>query len=301
MLVLSTPALSADSTSFLHPMGAIASAQRQHFFIVLALTLIAVVPVYLGLFYVLRRYNYRGKCSDYDPQWEYNSYLEITMWALPMVITLVIAVQLWRSTQRLDPYQALAPNSLCIEAISLNWKWVFIYPEQKRVSVNVLAIPVGQPVAIYLSSDTVMQSFRIASLAGQIYTMPGMQTQLNLIADQAGVTRGENTQFNGDGFSQQSFTVQAQSPEQWQQWLAQAATGFDEASYADLAQPGTASPAVFQLDADELFARVIGRYHQGRPLLPAEQPGTAAYIAKALPARSASVLTNPPKYGCEKP
>ena len=134
---------------------------------------------------------------------------------------MVLAVFLWRDTHRLDPYRPLPGKAIIVQVIAADWKWIFIYPEQGVATVNQLVIPAGQPVHLDLTSATVMQSILMPRLAGQIYAMAGMRTQLNLQADAPGAFFGENTQFNGTGFQNQKFAVNALDDAAFARWLAE--------------------------------------------------------------------------------
>lgn len=274
----------ASSTSFLQPLGRVAAEQRDHLLTVTLLSCIAILPVFVMVPYILCRYRYRNKSARYAPEWVYNKNLESLMWGLPIVISIAIGLQLWRNTYALDPAQTLPGDPICIEAVGLNWKWLFIYPQQRIASVNEFVIPVNRPVTIYLTTDTVMQSFRISALAGQIYAMPGMETRLNLIASEAGQSRGENTQYNGDGFADQAFSVRAVSKTEWREWTETADRALTESRYSRLAQPGLSGPAIYTLDTPHLYQRVLGRYRRGHALEAAQQPGSPEFVSARLPA-----------------
>lgn len=141
---------------------------------------------------------------------------------VPILIICILGFWLWHHTVRFDPYKPLGDNPLQIQVVGLDWKWLFIYPEQGVASVGEMAIPVDRPVSLTLTTDTVMQSFMVSALAGQIYAMPGMETKLNLIADRPGTTLGQNTQYSGEGFAQQKFTVHALPEADWNAWVNEA-------------------------------------------------------------------------------
>lgn len=207
--------------SFLDPQGPVASAQRWHFYKVLAVLVVFVaVPVFVITPFFLWRYRYGAKTARYMPKWEYSRLLEIASWGGPVVIVVLIAIVVWRDTHALDPYKPIASElpELRVQAIGYDWKWLFIYPDQGIASVGMLALPVGRPLAFEITSATVMQSLFIPALGSQIYAMGGMVTQLHLLADKPGRSLGENTMYNGDGFHQQKFTAVAMSPQDFQAW-----------------------------------------------------------------------------------
>ena len=163
-----------------------------------------------------------------------------------------------------------------MQAIGLDWKWVFIYPAEGIATVDELVVPVGRPVELTLTTDTVMQSLLIAPLTGQIYAMPGMTTKLNFAATRTGQAEGENTQFNGDGFGRQKFTVRALDPAEYIVWTARGDNGptLDEATYAtlrrrtvladargDLGLEKSAEPIVMVLGQQDMFGEIVAKYH----------------------------------------
>ena len=264
--------------SFLQPMGPVAEEQFNHLLRVIGITMVVILPVLIGVPYILWRYRYAKPKGEYRPEWEFNGKLEWALWGVPVVVVVVLASWLWYSTTKLDPYEPLGPEPLQVQAIGLDWKWVFIYPEEGIATVNELAVPVGRPVQLTLTTDTVMQSLLISSLTGQIYAMPGMTTKLNFAASRTGVAEGENTQFNGDGFCRQKFTVRALEPADYAAWTQRAPGGptLDEPTYAilrrqsvlaearsDLGLEKSAEPIVMGLGASDIFDRILAKYHGG--------------------------------------
>ncbi len=210
--------------SFLDPQGPVAAAQRLHFVQVLILLLVFVaIPVFALTAGFLWRYRFGAKSSRYTPNWHDSGFLEIASWAGPVVIVMVLASMVWRDTQALDPYRPLASAQaeLRVQVIGYDWKWLFIYPDLGIASIGVLAMPAGRPMAMQLTSATVMQSLHIPALGSQIYAMGGMVTQLHLQADRPGQSLGENNMYNGDGFHQQRFTAVAMTPERFDVWVAE--------------------------------------------------------------------------------
>ena len=215
------PALASEplQQSFLQPMGPVAEEQFSHLIRVVGITMIVILPVLLGVPFILWRYRYSKPRGDYTPEWEFSKKLEYALWGVPVLVVAVLASWLWYSTDKLDPYETLGPDPLQVQAIGLDWKWLFIYPEEGIATVDELVVPVGRPVEITLTTDTVMQSLLIAPLTGQIYAMPGMTTKLNFSATRTGEAEGENTQFNGNGFGRQKFTVRALAPKDYASWV----------------------------------------------------------------------------------
>lgn len=223
--VLTLSACASDThLSFLNPQGPVASIQHTHFLEMVALLAIFVaLPIFVLIPWFAWRYRYDAKSSRYTPKWAFSRILEVAAWSGPAVIVALLAVLVWRSTHALDPYKPLASGTpaLRVQVIGYDWKWLFIYPDQGVASIGVLPLPAGQPVAMQLTSATVMQSLQIPALGGQIYAMGGMVTQLHLQADKPGRFMGENTMYNGDGFHQQRFTAVAMTPDAFNDWVKQ--------------------------------------------------------------------------------
>ena len=262
--------------SFLQPMGPVAEEQYDHLLRVIGITMVVILPVLIGVPYILWRYRYAKPRGEYRPEWEFSKGLEWALWGVPVAVVLVLAGWLWHSTAKLDPYRRLGPEPLQVQAIGLDWKWVFIYPDDGIATVDELTVPVGRPVELTLTTDTVMQSLLISSLTGQIYAMPGMTTKLNFAASRTGEAEGENTQFNGRGFGRQKFVVRALDPAEYADWARGASRDLvlDGPTYAtlrrqsvlieardDLGLEKGAEPIVMALGVTNLFDRIIAKYH----------------------------------------
>jgi cytochrome o ubiquinol oxidase subunit 2 len=192
------------------------------------------------------------------------------------VIVVILGWNLWHQSYELDPYKPLAATEapLEIQAIALDWKWVFIYPEQNVASVNEVMIVAGRPVHFSLTSGTVMQSFMIPRLGGQIYTMAGMVTQMNLLASEPGQFRGLNTQYNGMGFANQKFMANAVSQGDFDAWatkMSESKPPLNSAAWALLAKPSVlAAPQSFGSVAEGLFTGVVAGFTGGHPHMRAD-------------------------------
>lgn len=217
------PSHPAPALTFLVPHGVVAAAQRFHFLEVVAMVLIVVAPVLLVAPFFAWRYRYGGS-ARYTPKWSFYWPLEIAIWGIPVAIVVVLAVWLWENTHNLDPYAPLPSTRppVRIEVVGYDWKWLFIYPDLHIASMGEMAFPAGRPLAIELTSDTVVQSLLIPALGSQIYAMPGRITRLHLEASGPGRFQGENAQFNGDGYFEQHFLAQALTPEGFNAWVEHA-------------------------------------------------------------------------------
>ena len=285
------------SDSFMDPLGPIAEDQKEHLFWVTVLTLVAVLPVFILLPLILFR-NRRGRKNkeSYQPKWDSSTPLELLMWGVPVVLVTFMSARLWHSTHTLDPYAEIFSRNTTVnvQVVGLDWKWLFIYPDHGIATVGEFAIPIDHPASLTLTTDTVMQSFVIPALGGQIYAMPGMQTKLNLIADQLGSMEGENTQFNGDGFAGQKFMTHVVPTEEFEAWVEtvkQHGVPLDGASYkilarrtdqskaiADLRADGMPAGAIyFTVDDEDFFDNIMMRYMNHKPLKDKDQPGSPTY------------------------
>jgi cytochrome o ubiquinol oxidase subunit 2 len=256
---------------FLNAAGPVAGGEK-HLFIIVSLVLIFVAgPVLLLTPIIAWHYRLSNKNSAYKPKWEFSWPLEGLIWIPPSGIVIGMAFLLWTYTHRYDPYAPIQSPlpTIEVQAVGLDWKWLFIYPDSGIATVNQLAIPVGQPVHIRLTSGTVMQSLLVPQLAGQIYAMAGMTTELNLAADRPGTFIGENSQFNGTGFQQQKFAVVSMPPDEYARWLArvrQSSNPLDAAASAGLFEKSTPTSPIFYSSAPpDLFKSILARSRAGNP------------------------------------
>ncbi|MDP5218096.1 cytochrome ubiquinol oxidase subunit II [Ruegeria sp. 2205SS24-7] len=300
VMLAAMPAL-ADSNSFMDPQGPVALAQKNHLIRATALIMIAVIPVLVLVPLIVWRYRRRKNSSAaYRPKWEFSPLLETTMWSVPVLIVAILSVYLWKATHRLDPYAANFGSDPAVEVqvVGLDWKWLFIYPELGIATVGEMGMPVDRQIAMELTTDTVMQSFLISALGGQIYAMPGMTTQLHLAASEPGRMQGENTQYNGRGFTGQKFdavVMEADDFEAWVDTVRSKGRALDDDTYRILAQrsdrtevqQALATPDMpetalyFTLPDAGLFDKIVHRYHNGTALPDADQPGTTSYGQEA--------------------
>lgn len=252
--------------AMLFPKGSIALEQRNLLFILQAIMLLVIIPVYVLTFIFSWKYRAHNTKAKYDPDLIDNHVAEIIWWGLPLVLTIIIAVLTWVKTYELDPYKPLASDKkpLTVQVVALQWKWLFIYPEENVASLNFLQIPVDTPVHFLITADAPMNSFWIPDLGGQIYAMPAMQTQLYLIADKTGDFRGSSANLSGDGFAGMHFITRASSDEEYKKWIEsakQSANTLDLKNYDDLAAPSKNNPIeLYQLKDGNLFEEIIMKY-----------------------------------------
>jgi cytochrome o ubiquinol oxidase subunit II len=249
----------------LDPHGPVAAAERTILLNATVIMLAVIVPVILLTLAFAWWFRAGNKSARRLPDWEYSGPIEVTVWSIPTLVIFFLGGIAWVGSHDLDPARPIVSSGepVDVEVVSLDWKWLFIYPEQGVASVNRLVVPVGRPLHMQLTSTSVMNSFFIPQLGSQIYTMAGMTTTLNLQADEPGTYPGLSAQFSGDGFSDMRFDAVVTSPADFASWVAQTRTNDDSLNlqrFAVLAQPGAAASAVvFGKVAPKLFEAIVQR------------------------------------------
>jgi cytochrome o ubiquinol oxidase subunit 2 len=261
--LLGAATLGGCTEGVLDPKGPIAAAERQILFNSLGIMLAIVIPTMLatlGAAWWFRASNTRAR---YRPDFEYSGRLELLVWSIPIMTVLLVGGVAWLGSYDLDPPKPIASavKPVRVQVVSLDWKWLFIYPEQGIATANQLTIPVGTPVSFELTSSSVMNSFWVPQLGGQIYTMAGMTTRLHLQADHPGTYRGASANYSGEGFADMRFNVDAVPPEKFAQWVDAARNAgpvLDAQAYVDLAKPSKAvAPFTYRSVAPDLFTRIL--------------------------------------------
>jgi cytochrome o ubiquinol oxidase subunit 2 len=247
----------------LDPRGPVGASEKLILVDAVTVMLTIVVPVILatlGFAWWFRASNTR---ATYRPNWDFSGSLEIIVWAIPALVITFLGGIAWFGSQALDPYRPLQSRlkPIEVEAVSLDWKWLFIYPDEGIATVNQLVVPAGTPVHFKITSASVWNTFFVPQLGSMIYSMARMTTQLNLQADAPGIFRGLSGQFSGDKFSDMHFEVRAVEGDAFHQWVAGArASGspLDREAYARLAQTADSSPVTTYKAVDPtLFAAIV--------------------------------------------
>jgi len=250
----------------LAPKGQIAVKEKGLMELTVTLGLLVIIPVFILMFSFAWRYREGNTKAKYSPHLTGNLVAETVWWAIPIAIIGVLAVVAWNTSHSLDPHRPIASNgpAMPIQVVALDWKWLFIYPQQHVASVNYLQLPVGQPVTFTITADAPMNSFWIPQLGGQIYAMAGMTTQLNLVADHAGNYRGSSANLSGKGFAGMRFVARADTEQAFTKWVAtarQSATTLDLAGYNQLAKPSENNPVHVYASVDpQLFNTIMLKY-----------------------------------------
>ena len=258
----------------MNPSGDIAVQQRDLILISVALMLLIVIPVMALVVFFAWRYRAANEAvdKDYDPDWDHSTKLELLIWSAPLLIIIALGAVTWVSTHKLDPYRpldridaqtAIDPKvkPLTVEVVALDWKWLFIYPELGIATVNELALPTNVPVRFDITASTVMNSFYVPELAGQIYAMPGMKTQLHAVANKPVSGTGFSANFSGAGFTHMRFNYRAMDRAAFDRWVAgvkSSGVGLDRKIYLTLAKPSEKAPVAYFTTADpKLFDAVV--------------------------------------------
>ena len=222
-----------------------------------------VVPTVIGTLAVAYWFRASNSRARYRPDWTFSGEIELVVWAVPSMVVLLLGGIAWIGSHELEPSKPLQSQSppVVVQVVSLDWKWLFIYPELNVASVNRLTIPIGVPIAFRLTSASVMNSFFVPQLGSQIYTMAGMATQLHLQADKAGTYKGFSAQYSGAGFADMRFTVDAVTSDAFDQWVAATRTqsaALDQATYTALAQRSRAvAPTSYGRVNEGLFESIV--------------------------------------------
>jgi len=267
------PLLSGCGLVVLDPAGDVARQQGDLIVLSTVLMLLIIVPVMALTIFFAWRYRAANKEATYKPDWDHSTQLELVIWSAPLLIIICLGAVTWVATHLLDPYRPLARTGpgqaiaadvkpLDVNVVALDWKWLFIYPEQGVATVNELALPVNRPVRFRISSSSVMNSFYVPALAGQIYAMPGMETKLHGVFDKTGTFEGFSANYSGWGFSQMRFKVKSLPAGEFDQWVAATkAAGegdLDRAAYLKLEQPSQKEPVRrFAAVDPQLFDAVV--------------------------------------------
>tara|TARA_Y100001973_G_C5146094_1_gene305507 strand:+ start:22 stop:963 length:942 start_codon:yes stop_codon:yes gene_type:complete len=259
--------LAGCSGGVLDPKGQVGMDEKNLIILCTILMLIVVVPVIVLTLYFAWKYRASRDFEIYTPKWAHSTKIEAVVWTIPILIVISLSVITWRSTHALDPYSPLEGQGehLTVEVVSLNWKWLFIYPEQGIATVNELVFPANKPVAFKITSESTMNSFFIPQLGSQIYSMAGMETKLHLIANEPGTYKGISSNYSGAGFTGMKFNAIATPTEgDFNDWVAsvkQAQTALTPASYEQLAKQSENNPVTYYSNVSEgLFHDIVMKY-----------------------------------------
>ncbi len=277
LLSLALP-LTACNMVVMKPSGDIANQQAQLIVASTLLMMLIIVPVIILTLMFAWRYRESNKEATYSPEWDHSTRLELIIWGAPLLIIIALGAMTWISTHKLDPYRPLerldaerpvpaGVQPLVVQVVALDWKWLFLYPEQGIATVNELAAPVDRPILFKITSSTVMNAFYVPAMSGMIYAMPGMQSQLNAVINKPGTYDGFSANFSGDGFSHMRFKFHGLSNDEFSAWVDRNKADGVELSrdlYQTLEKPSEKEPVRrFASVTPGLFDAIVNRCVDG--------------------------------------
>ena len=266
--------LTGCNRGILDPVGPVGSAEKTILINSTAIMLAIIIPTMIATVAVAFWFRRGNSKATSRPDWEYSGAIELVVWAIPALTIMLLGGIAWIGSHALEPSKPLASAKppLRVDVVSMDWKWLFIYPDQHLATVNQLVVPAGTPVSFRLTSATVWNVFFVPQMGSMIYTMPRMTTRLNLQADRQGVFEGRSAHFSGDGFPGMEFKVHSLPPQQFAAWAASAhGSGqvLDARAYALLSQPTSyVKPMTFSNVAPGLFEAIA----TGRSIQPQQLP-----------------------------
>lgn len=269
--LLGTLLLGGCNMTLLNPTGQVGLEQRNLIITATLLMLLVVVPVIVMTFLFAWKYRASNTSATYTPKWNHSTKIEIAVWTVPILIIIALGYITYKSTHELDPYRPLESDvkPITIEVVSLDWKWVFIYPEQGIATVNKIVFPTNTPVNFKVTSDSVMNSFFIPGLGGQIYAMAGMQTKLHLIANRDAEMEGISANYSGAGFTGMKFKAISTSQENFDAWVSEvkkAPKQLEKAEYEALSKPSQNNPVeLYSSVTPNLFQIIVDKYEGMKP------------------------------------
>lgn len=258
--------LSGCNMALLDPKGAIGIQQKSLILTATWLMLIVVIPVIIMTFLFAWKYRASNKNATYAPNWSHSNKIEFVVWTIPLIIILILGTITWKTTHSLDPRTPLPSKEkpLVIQVVSLDWKWLFIYPEQGIATVNEISFPANVPVEFKVTSGSVMNSFFIPQLGSQIYAMAGMQNRVHLIANEEGAYKGISANYSGAGFSGMKFMAYATSQEKFAEWVAkvkQAPKNMQWTDYEGLSKPTQNNPVEYYSSVKSgLYMDIVNKF-----------------------------------------
>jgi cytochrome o ubiquinol oxidase subunit 2 len=258
--------LHGHTIAVLQPQGHIAEREKALLLMATGLSLLVVIPVFALTLWITWTYRASNTKSRYSPDFNHSRPLETIWWLIPLCLIVILSVITWRSSHELDPFKSLSNTTkpLVIQVVALQWKWLFIYPEQQIASVNYARIPINTPVEFQITSDAPMNSFWLPQLGGQMYAMSGMSTQLHLVAQNTGVYHGSSANISGAGFADMKFITQATSLTDFKNWSNHVRNTnhvLTYGAYNQLAQPSSQPRlATYSAVAPNLYDTILLKY-----------------------------------------
>jgi cytochrome o ubiquinol oxidase subunit 2 len=266
VIVMMFVAAQGVSMPVIDTRGEIADAQRDTLYFAVITMLVIIIPVFLLVAFIPWRYRASNKRATYRPGWTSSKRLEVLWWGVPIIIVAILSVLTWHTSHSLDPYRPLKSSKqpIKVQVVAMQWKWLFIYPEENVASIGEFAMPTDTPVNFTITSDAPMNSFWIPQLGGQIYAMEGMVTKTHLIADKTGTFQGASAEISGIGFAGMRFAVEATTEREFEIWLTkvrQSPHSLGREEYKKLALPSENNKVTLYSTVDPgLYNGVVMRF-----------------------------------------
>jgi len=266
IIAIFTLLIQGNNLQILNPQGTIADQQKDLLVFAALLSLLVVIPVFIMAGFIAYKYREGNTKSKYAPDWESNNALEAVWWGVPIILITILSVVTYRTSHSLDPFRPIEENShktKTIQVVALQYKWLFIYPEEKIATVNYFHMPEDTPVKFEITSDAPMNSFWIPQLGGQIYAMSGMSTELNLMAESPGSYDGYSANISGEGFADMKFNAVSQNQSDYLAWVnttRAAGRTLDKQTYEELSRPGSSERINYSAVVEGLYDTVVGKY-----------------------------------------
>ncbi|HSA84532.1 MAG TPA: ubiquinol oxidase subunit II, partial [Patescibacteria group bacterium] len=258
--------LSQGNIQLFNPQGMIALQQRDLLITYVLIMLVIVIPVFIVTYFIAWKYRSSNAKAHFTPEAKYSKFSEGLLWVFPTIIVIIMSVITWEATHRIDPHKPITSDvkPLTIQVVALQWKWLFIYPEQGIATVNYIAFPEDTPLIFTLTADGPMSSFWIPQLGGQLYAMTGMSQSLHLIADNQGEFRGSNAEISGAGFATMKFTAKSTSQREFERWVDQVRQSPHKLTleeYNKLATPSENTlPLFYNSTEPDLFTTIMMKF-----------------------------------------
>src|SRR5690349_22934045 len=255
--------LRSDNALLTHPKGIMARNELNLIATNYLLMFIIIIPTFILLFVIAWKYHAKNSKAKYDPEHSFGIFGELLLWIIPSVVVAVMIVITWKATHELDPYRPLesGEKTVSIQVVALDWKWLFIYPEQGIAALNFVQIPAGTPIHFSLAADgSPMNSFWIPQLSGQIYAMSGMITPLHLMADEPGEYMGRAAEINGRGYADMTFVVKSTTESEFEEWVhhvQQSPLRLTASVYRELLKRDTQPVALYSYVEEDLFNKIV--------------------------------------------
>ncbi len=254
------------SIPLLETRGEIAEKERNLILFAAGLSLVVVIPVFTLFFYIIWKFRASNHTARYTPEWDGNRTLEAVWWGVPILLIFILSIVTWNSTHNLDPFKPLESDkaAMKVQVVALQWKWLFIYPEENIATVNYVQIPKDRPIDFEITADAPMNSFWIPQLSGQIYAMSGMSTRLSLRASETGSFAGSSANISGEGFSGMKFVAESVPQDDFDQWVGsvrELGNVLDKDMYKELSTPSKNVPQMYFASSESgLYDQVVMKF-----------------------------------------